>query len=93
MEFVSTSNLVAAETPAVQLLPWVGLNSAIFVRSTSFMKVHVMGLEPALQVHPRAIQRSRGEGDIPSPMMSPEQTILGIGIHDHLHGRQACHNL
>ena len=27
---------------------------------------------------------------IPSPGKSPKQLLLGIGIHDPLHGRQAC---
>ena len=34
----------------------------------------------------------RGGGDttIPSPGMVPNQPLPGIGLHDPLHGRQAC---
>ena len=36
-----------------------------------------------------------GGGDtmFPSPGMTPKQPLPGIGLHDPLHGRQACHEL
>ena len=34
-----------------------------------------------------------GDTTIPSPGRSPEPPLQGIGLHDPLHGRQACPNL
>ena len=31
-----------------------------------------------------------GDTTIPSPWRSPKQSLLGIGLHDPLDGRQAC---
>ena len=31
-----------------------------------------------------------GDTTIPSPGMAPKQPLPGIGLHDPLHGRQAC---
>ena len=31
-----------------------------------------------------------GDMTIPSPGRSPKQPLPGIGLHDPLHGRQAC---
>ena len=31
-----------------------------------------------------------GDTTIPSPVRSPKQPLPGIGLHDPLHGRQAC---
>ena len=42
--------------------------------------------------HVRVFQRLGGGGDTTtlSPGRSPKQPLPGIGLHDPLHGRQAC---
>ena len=40
----------------------------------------------------KSVSTTRGGGDttIPSPEMASKQSLPGIGLHDPLHGRQAC---
>ena len=45
---------------------------------------------PFNRVSSRSTNEEGGDTTIPSPGRSPKQTLPGIGLHDPLHGRQAC---
>ena len=44
------------------------------------------------QKTPSSVSTIGGDGDrtVLSPERSPQQSLSGIGLHDPLHGRQAC---
>ena len=78
-------------------------DSCRFPRRRPYIPPTAIGSVPSLSSHaiacrwcslPRVHEPSTigGGGDttIPSPERSPKQLLPGIGLHDPLHGRQAC---
>ena len=59
--------------------------TAVLLWTCFFRLIHI-------EAYCRVFQRLGGGGDtmIPSPGMAPKQPLPGIGLHDPLHGRQAC---
>ena len=54
--------------------------------------IHILGLSRQTRDHRESCSTIGEDGDttIPSPGRSPKQPLPEIGLHDPLHGRQAC---